>query len=341
MDKNVIETVVKEVSADNPAVLATVIKTTGSVPRREGAKMLIFPHGRTVGTIGGGCGEAEVRREALAVLDEGKPKTYQVLLNSDLAAEEGMVCGGIMEVYLEPLQEIKIFAEALECLKSSQPAVLITALGEPGVKGLFSEDGRLIAGDPTLALAQDKIRQVLDKGRALLEVLAERRLLLEPVLPAEKLLILGAGHIAQAVASMGKKLDFHVIVVDDRPDFANRARFPEADEVICDDFANTIRRTTIDPNTYIVIVTRGHRYDEVCLREVLGRPAKYLGMIGSKRRVKLLLNKLQEAGFAAEDLAKVKSPIGLNIGAETPAEIAISILAEIIAVRRGHINLFN
>ncbi|WP_227764878.1 XdhC family protein [Zhaonella formicivorans] len=336
MDKKVLDAIIELVSEETPAVLATIIKVTGSVPRHEGAKMLVFPEGRVVGTIGGGCGEAEVRREALIVLDTNQPRSYSVYLNSDLAADEGMVCGGIMEVFLEPVGEKLIFQKARECLEASRPAVLVTALEQRARKALYDVNGKLLAGEEQPGITADKLKTVFAAGRASSEDFPGLgRVLLEPVLPVEKLLILGAGHVAQPVALMGKWLDFHVTVIDDRPDFANQVRYPGVDEVICADFVSAIRQYGIDPNTYIVIVTRGHQYDEACLREVLGSSAKYLGMIGSRRRVKLLLNKLKEEGFPAEDLDKVKSPIGLNIGAETPAEIAVSILAEIIAVRRG------
>lgn len=334
MDKRVLEAIVAEVKGESPAVLATIIRVTGSVPRHEGAKMLIFADGRSVGTIGGGCGEAEVRREAFIVLSDGRPKQYKVLLNSDLAADEGMVCGGVMEVFLEPLVDKQVYAGALDCLSSRLPAVLVTAVEKDGSKGLYDLEGNLLSGQPLAGLEPSQAKESYETGKAVLHDSTGGSLFFEPVLPEEKLLVLGAGHVAQDVAAMGKMLDFHVTVVDDRPDFASKSRFPHVDQLLCLDFVKAIQAYDIDANTYIVIVTRGHQYDEMCLRETLGSPAKYLGMIGSRRRVKLLLHKLQQEGSPEEILSKVNAPIGLKIGAETPAEIAVSILAEIITVRR-------
>lgn len=159
---------------------------------------------------------------------------------------------------------------------------------------------------------------------------------LEPVLPEPHLLILGGGHVGQKVAILAKEVGYRVTVVDDRPEFANRQLFPQVDEVICESFASALDKIPIDPSTYIVIVTRGHRHDYYCLRRVISSPAAYIGMIGSSRKVKGIIEGLEAEGIPRERLARVHAPIGLDIGAETPAEIAVSILAEIIQVyRRG------
>ncbi len=148
-------------------------------------------------------------------------------------------------------------------------------------------------------------------------------------------LVVGAGHIGRSLAKMADLLDFHVAVLDDRDDFADPALLPEADEVICEDFEKALDEFKITPNTHIVMVTRGHRQDELSLRRCLGRGARYLGMIGSKRRTSTVLEHLRDEGFDPEELAKVRTPIGLDIGAETPEEIAVSIMAEVIMVRNG------
>ena len=334
MDKKVLQAITSEISTDSPAVLTTIINVSGSVPRHEGAQMLIFPDGRSVGTIGGGCAEAEVRREALIALEDNETKKYRVMLNSDLAADEGMVCGGIMDVLLEPITQVTPYDKVLSSLENTEPAVLVTVIASRVKKGIYATDGSKISGEDC-KVEPGILAQVLKSGKACLkENDRGESILYQPILPEDKLLVLGAGHVGQYVAAFGKKLDFKVTVVDDRPDFANSRRFPDADEIMCTDFGQAIEEYDTDQNTYIVIVTRGHQYDEACLRRVLGKPYKYLGMIGSRRRVKMLLSKLEKEGFALEDLNKVKTPIGLKIGAETPAEIAISILGEIIAIRR-------
>jgi xanthine dehydrogenase accessory factor len=148
-------------------------------------------------------------------------------------------------------------------------------------------------------------------------------------------LVVGAGPIGRRLAQLADMLDFHVAVLDDREEFANAERIPEADEILCEDFEEALGRYPIGPNTSVVMVTRGHKQDELSLRKVLGRGAGYVGMIGSKRRTGAVLRHLREEGFAMEDLAAVRTPIGLDIGAETPEEIAVSIMAEVILLRRG------
>ncbi len=148
-------------------------------------------------------------------------------------------------------------------------------------------------------------------------------------------LVVGAGHIGKSLAQLADFLDFHVAVLDDREDFANSERIPEADQILCEDFEEALEKFPIDANTYITMVTRGHKQDELSLRKCLGRGAAYLGMIGSRRRTSTVLAHLKEEGFDPEELSRVRTPIGLNIGAETPEEIAISIMAEVIMLRRG------
>ena len=178
------------------------------------------------------------------------------------------------------------------------------------------------------------------KGRRFARVTAEKTeegllCVQEPMLPQERLIVLGGGHIALPVCAFGAACGFKVCVLDDRPDFANRARFPEAEEVLCDSFENGIRKLAVTPFDYVVIITRGHRHDADCLRVLLpGTMPAYLGMIGSRRRTKGLLEMLGEEGFDAERLGRIHTPIGLNIGAVTPGEIAVSILAEVIACKR-------
>ena len=177
------------------------------------------------------------------------------------------------------------------------------------------------------------------KGRSFARVTAEygeaRITVQEPVLPQERLIVLGGGHIALPVCQFGAKCGFAVTVCDDRPDFANRSRFPEAEAVVCDSFENAIEKLRITPFDYVVIITRGHRHDADCLRAILpGEMPAYLGMIGSRRRTKGLLEMLKDEGFDPDRLVRICTPIGLNIGAVTPGEIAISILSEVIAYKR-------
>lgn len=155
------------------------------------------------------------------------------------------------------------------------------------------------------------------------------------MLAPPRLIVVGAGHIAVPLVQLAKRMDFYVIVLDDRIQFANRDRFPDADEVIAEDMAETLKGIEMTPWTYIVLITRGHKFDEPCLREIMDSPAKYVGMIGSKRRVKACFQRFREEKLAEEVIARVYAPIGLDLNAETPEEIALAILAEVVKVRRG------
>ncbi len=221
-----------------------------------------------------------------------------------------------------------IYQDILNHLQDGQPVSLETVL--PAEQGELAAVTRRLTG----------VSPVTDlKGRCFARVTMEqdgdRITVREPVLPQERLIVLGGGHIALPVCQFGAACGFTVCIVDDRPDFANRARFPEAAEVLCDSFENGIRRLAVTPFDYVVVITRGHRHDADCLRALLpGTWPAYLGMIGSRRRTKGLLEMLAAEGFDEERLSRICTPIGLNIGAITPAEIAVSILSEVIAYKR-------
>lgn len=211
-----------------------------------------------------------------------------------------------------------------------------------GAKFLADETGRDILGQidtEIMALLNESIQDVLrtkaPKVANVVYLNGSIKVFLDPILPQPRLLILGGGHIAVPLAEMGKLLEFHVSIVDDRLSFANPTRFQSANQVLCQNFEKAIREFPSDTNTYVIIVTRGHRHDKTCLAEVLRRKkSAYIGMIGSRRKVAALIEDLREEGFTEEELKNVYAPIGLDIGAQTPAEIAVSIIAEIIMVRR-------
>jgi len=343
------------------AVLITVTSVLGSVPRKPGAKMLVFPDGTTIGTIGGGCGEAEARREALNVLLAHTPKIHYLNMTADVAQEEGMVCGGIMGLFLDyigsqsPVELItleKAYLSALEQYKNPILITVIEAAEEKLIgKKLFIKNNEEVVGDLGLEVLNNVALESVETGGIRCQPLlisldsefklcetsvtkAAYRLLLEPPTTVVQLLILGAGHIARPLATMAKMVGYEVTVVDDRPSFANSNRFSTADTIICNDFERAIDAVNINPQTFIVIITRGHRYDKVCLRKVINLSASYIGMIGSRKRVKALMAELEEEGVPSEKLQKMYSPIGLKIKAETPEEIAVSILSELIKVQR-------
>lgn len=362
MERNFRSSLKKICSEDMSAALITIIGTKGSTPRKAGAKMAVLRDGRSFGTIGGGCGEAEVYREALNVLDSNRSATYTVDMTNEMAEEDGMVCGGKMEVFIDVLRaginsDKKLLSDYITALENNNEPVLATVIRcgdfcktRPGNRFFITPTG--LFGDPVAAVINPADKILLEESRikrkpflftaspACSEIpetddsqLIE--LFIEPPPQPLELLILGGGHISLPLSKMAKIAGFKVTVIDDRPSFANKNRFENADQVICDDFAQAIRRININRNTSVVIVTRGHRHDKICLREIVGHPALYIGMIGSKRRVKALISELVEDGIDRDLLSLIHAPIGLDIGAETPEEIAVSILAEVIGNYHG------
>lgn len=247
---------------------------------------------------------------------------------------------------------LAFFRELQEALDANRPAVaarVVRVVPEgdaqvrPGARKLYFFDGAGVGSLGDLELEAEIARRIPEIfARRQPEMLTivlpakEVEIFLEPVLPEPKILVLGGGHVGQKVAALAKEVGYRVTVVDDRPTFANRELLPTADEIICEDFQVALGKIKIDPATYIVIVTRGHRHDYECLRRVIDSPAAYIGMIGSRRKVKGVKDRLLSEGVTEEMLSRVYAPIGLDIGAETPAEIAVSIIAEIIRdYRRG------
>ncbi len=257
MNEDIFRAVLAALEQGQQAALVTIVKTSGSTPQRVGAKMLVYADGRTVGTIGGGCYENDAALKARAALDTRRPQLVRYELSDDLAEESGLICGGQMEVYIEPLE------------------------------------------------------------------------------PAAHLFLVGAGHVSEHLARFAAHTGFQVHVIDDRQKFANSERFPDAKDIVVDTIPDALARIDWPANSYLVVVTRGHKYDFDALRAVAGRSFRYAGMIGSRAKVKRIFDELVAGGCPADWLQQVHAPIGLDIGAVTPAEIAVSILAEMIAVRNG------
>jgi xanthine dehydrogenase accessory factor len=340
-----------------PFALATVINVRGSTPREVGAKMLVRDDGQ-VGTIGGGCGEAEVYRKAQLLLEEAAPaRLTEVDLTGDFEQQEIGTCGGIMDVFIDlwsPVRDLPVAHEMAEAVRGSQPLALVT-LVEPGdgthatARALLrpnAESAPLPVELPAKAVSQ--LAQIVSSAvPALMEIepggelrqtthLSDKanQLFVDPLPGAQRLIIIGAGHVGQALADLGAMLGFHVVVIDDRAAFANRDRFPTAAEIIVRPFEKAIDSLKLDRNCYVVAVTRGHSFDEIALRTTLKQRPGYVGMIGSKRRVRATLDRIEADGVDRAVLEQVHAPIGLDIGAETPEEIAVSIMAEIIRERR-------
>jgi len=345
-------------NAGQALAMATVTACRGSTPREVGAKMLVVGEGQILGTVGGGCGEAQVLCDAVRCLSEGRPMMSVVDLTGEITEDGPTRCGGIMEVFIDPLlpsdsarpglSSTRVAEILVGALDARVPVVLATLVATPdptcfpvGIRAAIwpsrHEGIGNLPGGPTIleqaagAIAEHRSRRISIpvEGRA-----GEAAVFLEVVSPPEELVIVGAGHIAVPLARMAKVLDFEVTVIDDRSAFANRARFPEADRIIAADIGKTVADLAVGPTTYLVLITRGHTLDQAALMQVIHKPAAYIGMIGSQSRVRAVFDHLRAMGVAEERIQRVYAPIGLRIGAETPAEIATSILAELVAVRR-------
>jgi xanthine dehydrogenase accessory factor len=259
MNQEVFAAVADALERGEPAALVTIVSAIGSTPQRVGAKMLVFGDGRIVGTIGGGCYENDAFWKAREAITNRKPQLVHYELSDDFAQETGLICGGQMDVYIEPIE------------------------------------------------------------------------------PSPELYVIGAGHVGFHLARLAHEVGFRVRVVDDREKFANRERFPSAEEVITEDIPAWIQRTALPSHAYVVIVTRGHTNDLDALRALAPKDLRYLGLIGSRAKVARIYDELTAHGTKAETLHHVHAPIGLDIGAVTPQEIAVSILAELIAVKHGKV----
>lgn len=351
---------VRSLERERPFALATVINVRGSTPREVGAKMLIREDGQ-FGTIGGGCGEAEVFRKARLMLDEGGgARLAEVDLTGDFDQQDIGTCGGIMDVFIDlwSPRDLPVARRLAAAAERNRPAALLTVVASGarrellvGAKAVIDPAGRDGAG-PEVELGDRAVRQLAERAAdarpGLLEIddggqlrpvvrideIAAPRLYLDPITGAQRLIIAGAGHIAQPLCALGAMLGFHVTVIDDRAAFANRERFPNADAIVVKSFAAAIQSLGLDRHCYLISVTRGHAFDEQVLRAALKYPEGFVGMIGSRRRARATLERLAADGYDPRRLDEVHVPLGLDLGAETPEEIAIAIIAEIIRERR-------
>jgi xanthine dehydrogenase accessory factor len=354
--KDIYTEIVELLEAKGKGALATIINRVGSAPRESGAKYLIKEDGNTIGSIGGGCVEADVWQEAGKVVEKGKGSVLHFNLTSAQLAEGGLICGGNIDIFLEPLSEdfVDIYQEVLKARQHGERGILATVISVDGVapKGKDVKAFIKMSGEKTGSLftGVESERRVLEEAERLLrekkpEVLVidsdgtghswkRMEVFLEPVYSEPTVYIFGAGHISQQLVPLVKKVHFKAVVIDDREMFANRDRFPEADEVIVSEFESAFEQITVDQSSYIIIVTRGHIYDGLVLGKAVSTDARYIGMIGSKRKIRTLYQNLAKEGIPEGVLKRVHAPIGLDIGSETPEEIAVSIVAQLIMKRR-------
>ena len=349
--REVIQEAVKAVEDGQPCVLATVVRTKGSTPQKPGAMLLVRPDGSGVGTLGGGCVEGDIWFAAKEILRRhGGPEFKDYFLNEDIAARDGLVCGGTMYFYLEPIWGAKEFLalghELLEAYGGGNPVGLATVVNVPqgasnlGTKLLLRDDGSFQGslGTPQLDTQAVAVAQrVADLG--VTEYFATEdgtEVFVEGFTTPPTLVMVGGGHVGKATADLAHNLGFRVFVVDDRPEFANEQRFPYAEQTVVANYSQPLtQHFPINVNTFVVVATRGHRYDDMALETAMNTRARYIGLLGSKRKTLMIYQRLMHQGIPVERLRQVHAPIGLDIGALTPEELAVSIMAEIIMARRG------
>ncbi len=342
---NVYEDIVKFLSEKKSIVVVTIFSLSGSAPRDAGAKMTVRGDGSICGTIGGGKLEAEAMSMAMDVYKTRTPVTRVFNLTGADASDMNMICGGAGEFLVDYIDSddplnLEIYKSIVEVRNKREKAWLITGVGT-GVKNSGEKQQCLVKQDHTLTGKFESDRAFLTKiieGPARItihsEVLSDWRILVEPVVKTSTVYIFGAGHVSQKIAPVAEMVGFKTVVIDDRPEYANRLRFPTSEIVLLESFENPLPDIITDQDSYLVIVTRGHLFDKTVLQQVIRKHVTYIGMIGSRKKREITYKKLsEEFGYVDEDFARVHSPIGLDIKAESPEEIAVSIVAELIMVR--------
>ncbi len=324
-------------------VLATVISESGSAPRSAGAKMAVKTDGSILGTVGGGKLEAAAIERAKEVFNTRRPVIHPFNLTARDAAGTDMICGGVGEILLDYIDagdadNLAVFRAVAEEMAARTRAHLVMVV-DNRPDGVKPRQLCLIRPDGTMAgkfTGDELLLNKLKAGAARISIHGDAyqgmRFFVEPVLTGGKLYIFGGGHVGREIAVMADRVGFMTVVLDDRAEFANPERFPNSEVHVLETF-DKLPHLGIDNESYIVIVTRGHLNDGAVLEYALKTDAYYIGMIGSRTKRDLLYKSLEKKGFAREALEAVHAPIGLKIGAETPAEIAVSVVAELIQER--------
>jgi xanthine dehydrogenase accessory factor len=343
--RELLQQLLERLAAGQPVAYCRLVETRGSTPQKAGAAMLVFADGSQAGTLGGGCVEAEVKRRALAVLDRGQAEVCGFQLDNDYGWDDGLICGGRMQALVDPLApsaEVDYFVCLRDQLARGQACTeaIVFDAEKSGLAVascyLLDAAGNLLAARRSQAIdgvAPAAVREAFADLPKRPRPQAIAGVALLPNMARSRLLIVGGGHVGQAVGNLARQLDFDVCVVDDRAEFVSRDRFPHAAQLIHGDIGTTLAKFEITPETYCLIVTRGHNHDEEALFHLVDRGARYVGMIGSRRKIRLIFDDLEAQGVSPEALARVYAPVGIEIGSQTVPEIAISILAELVAHR--------
>lgn len=350
--KNIYIHLFDKLKQKEPLVLATIIDTKGSTPQVSGASALFSSKGLLEGTLGGGLLEADAQKKALRALAKRASLISEFSLKAETLAEKEAICGGEVRILIDanPEEHEYVFQSLSKSFIQRRPGILATFInklteGKASLLRYWIERKERFTDnmEKHLSLFQEEMKKVLLDGKPKLlkikenifpEKAEETFLFLEPILPLPQLVIAGAGHVGRAVAHLGSLLNFEVTVIDDRPEFANKERLPDADHVIVEEIGKAIQYFPISSDTYLIIVTRGHHHDAEALRQCIASEAAYIGMIGSTRKVELMRKKFLEEGWATPPkFDRVYAPIGIEIQSETVEEIAVSIAAQLVLVR--------
>ncbi len=349
--ESVFKAAVEELDENKPMVVATVVRTSGSTPQKSGAKLLVRQDGSGVGTLGGGCVEGDIWFAAQELLKRGgdaELRDYE--LNEDLAAQDGLVCGGTMYFLIDPIRDSDPYrdfaAQAVEAYAGGPPMAIVNVTDAPagskvkvGTKMLVRENGDTQGslGDKVLeAMTTAKARDLMAMGKNdYLRLDDGIECYIEAYTTPPTLVLIGGGHVSKAIAPIAKSVGFRIFVFDDREQFSNPERFPEADITLVGDYRDGFDKLPVNTNSFVVVASRGHQFDDAAVSGALRTPASYIGLLGSKRKTILIFEELIRNGFDPEELRRINAPIGLDIGGRTPEEIAISVMSEIIAFRLG------
>ena len=348
---------VERINNKERCALATVVETYGSSPQKPGSSAIFNKRNLLEGTIGGGKVEYEIQNKAKIAIDTKKSGFYRYELDDEITADNSVICGGGMNVLLDatPENQLGVFTSLVESCRKRIPGVLLTVVdkiqtGEVVIERIFVHQKNIDAcckGFPSEV--KQELKNVLLQakkgvftGISSLSVPEEKdkKFFLEAIVPLPRLIIAGAGHVGKALTSYAKLLDFETTVWDDRPEYANKNNLPDADTILSGALETSLGKLDIQPDTFIVIVTRGHKNDSDVLKKFIGSKAAYIGMIGSRSKIALVKKQFLEKGWATiEQWNKIHAPIGLKIHSKTVQEIAISIAAQLVQVRYKKLNV--
>lgn len=325
-------------AAGQEIAVATVIRVSGSAPRPVGARMIVSSEGRMAGSVSGGCVETTVYEEMMDVLEGGPPRKLHFGITEDMIWDVGLACGGTIDVFVQKLDP-ELFTTLVEHVVQGRPVALTTVVsGKSGIAewALVARDeiANGTADEPVATVAREMLATRATAG-AIHEIAPGTEVFIEPFLPPPVLIIIGGVHTAIPLTRFAKELGFRVVVADPRAKFANRERFPEADEVLLEWPDEALAHLEIDGATYIVLLTHDPKIDEPTLAAALKTDAAYIGAIGSRGTHAARFERMAAWGVTREQLERVYAPIGLDLGGRTPEETALSIIAEMVAVKNG------